>query len=54
MAQNICIKCNRELSANAIRCPACGQYISKNLFKFGFAVLYVILVTVFYYRWMQR
>ncbi|MBI5482850.1 MAG: zinc ribbon domain-containing protein [Deltaproteobacteria bacterium] len=54
MARNSCPKCNRELSANAVRCPACGQYIARNIVKFGFAALYVILVTVFYYRWMQR
>lgn len=54
MAQNICTKCNRILSVNAVRCGVCGQYVTKNLVKFGFALLYVVIVTVVYYKWMRR
>jgi hypothetical protein len=54
MALIVCSKCSKELSGNAIKCPHCGEYNRKGLLKYGFALLYVIVVTIVYYRWMAK
>ncbi len=52
MVQITCSNCNRGLSVNAIKCSHCGKYNTKGLVKYGFAIFYVILVTIVYYKWM--
>ncbi len=54
MAQNICAKCNQGLTPNAVKCPQCGEYNVKGLMKYGFALLYLIVVTIVYYRWIAK
>ncbi len=54
MAQITCTKCSRELSRNAVKCSYCGQYSFKGSIKYVFALIYVILVTIMYYKWMRR
>ena len=54
MALIVCSKCSSELSDKSFKCPGCGQYNVKGLAKYGFALLYVIVVTIVYYRWMAK
>jgi hypothetical protein len=49
-----CSNCGRGVSSNAFKCPYCGEFNVKALIRYGFAILYVILVTIVYYWWMRK
>ncbi len=52
IVQVTCSNCSRGLSVNAIKCPHCGKYHTKALVKYGCAIIYVIIVTIVYYKWV--